>query len=149
MKTKVVKAKYYAETGDIIPLDPQPVRVQGLYSYARSGTDEAGEYVVIDFMTEEDVYFGYDAANQLTSQPLEINITEDEWNKPVENDTETMDMQNQGNAGNANPPTLQKSPTINLKMSPQTCLTVIGKSTPTIKQRFSNVWDAITSNFLR
>lgn len=139
---KTIKAKYYEESKEVIPLDPQPIRIKGEWNYERTGTDEKGEYCIIDFMMEGDTYFDYDAAKQNTHQPLEVTITEEEWNKPVENNTATIDTQKFLDAL-AEEPTLQKLVTTNTETIPQISLMETEKLTPTIKQRFLNVCTAM------
>jgi hypothetical protein len=139
---KTIKAKYYEETKEIIPLDPQPLRVKGEWKLERVGTDEKGEYCIIDFMVEGDTYFDYDAGKQNITQPLEVTITEEEWNKPVESNIETIDTQKFLDAL-AEEPISQKSPTISIEMNQPISLMEIEKLTPTIKQRFLNVCTAI------
>jgi hypothetical protein len=89
---KVVKTKYYEASNNLVPLDPQPVRsVDGKWNYERSGTDELGNYVVIDFISEEPVFLEYDAEGNKEKTELTI-ITEDEWNKTLTLDIENTDI---------------------------------------------------------
>lgn len=144
---KVVKAKYYKETNDLIPLDPQPQRnVDGTWNYDRTGIDEKGEYTVIDFITEESHFFEYDAVKDMTSKELK-ETTEEEWNKTETPDIETMDLILQGNVTNVDVNTSQESATTNSKTSPRTFSTAIEKLMSTIGQLFSSAYNAITKSF--
>lgn len=142
---KTIKAKYYEETKEIVPLDPQPLRVKGEWKLERVGTDEKGEYCIIDFMVEGDTYFDYDAGKQNTTQPLEVTITEEEWNKPA-NNTETIDTQKFLDAL-AEVATSPKSAITNTETNQQISLTDTEKLIPTIGQRFLNACYAIKSIF--
>lgn len=144
---KVIKAKYYQITNEIVPLDPQPVRDnQGRWDYQRSGTDEKGEFVVIDFLTEDAVYLEYDATSDKTKEDLQVT-TEDEWNRPVTLDIESMEAKLQNDAQTVDVITLQESHTTSLKTSQQTCSTVIERLLLTIVRLFSNAYNAIIKNF--
>jgi hypothetical protein len=144
---KTIKAKYYEESKQIIPLDPQPVRVQGQWMYERTGTDELGEFCIIDFIVEGDTYFDYDAATQKTHQPLEVKITEEEWNQEPKSNTETINTQKFLDVLDAKEPTSQELPTTNTEMNQLISLMVTEKPTLTIRQRFSNVLHAISLLF--
>jgi hypothetical protein len=146
---KVVKAKYYKETNEIIPLDPQPKRkADGAWDYERLGVDEKGEFNVIDFITEESHFFEYDISDGTINKELK-ETTEEEWNKTETLDIETMDSILQGNVENAAVNTSQESVTTSTKMNPQTSLTETGKSMSTIGQLFYNAYNAIIKSFQR
>ena len=88
---KVVKAKYYQETNEVVTLDPQPERsADGTWGYERTGKDEKGDFVVIDFITEESQYFEYIANDSSTTLSFK-ETTEEEWNKTETLDIESMD----------------------------------------------------------
>lgn len=144
---KVVKAKYYEETNEIIQLDPQPVRdVDGKWDYERSGSDEKGNFVVIDFISEKPVYFGYNADSINEKNELTI-ITEEEWNKTPTLDIENMDITGQEPVESVDVLTLQRSSTTNTKTSQATFTMVIERLLQTTAQLFSNAWAAIKSIF--
>jgi hypothetical protein len=144
---KVVKAKYYDKTDEIIQLDPQPVRgVDGKWDYERSGSDEKGNFVVIDFISEKPVYFGYNADGINEKNELTI-ITEEEWNKTPTLDIENMDITGQEPVESVDVLTLQKSSTTNTKTSQATFTMVIERLLQTTAQLFSNAWAAIKSSF--
>jgi hypothetical protein len=146
---KVVKAKYYKETSDLIPLDPQPVRgIDGTWDYERTGKDEKGEYVVIDFITEESHFFEYNASEDTTNKELK-ETTEEEWNQTAILDIETMDLMLQSNVQNVDVNISQELVTTNTKTNRPTFLTAIGKLTSIIEQLFCSVYNAITKNFQR
>lgn len=144
---KTIKAKYYEESKEVIALDPQPVRVKGQWNYERTGTDEKGEYCIIDFMIEGETYFDYDAANQNTYQPLEVKITEEEWNQEPKDKSETINTQRFLDVLDAKEPTLQELPTTNIGTNPQTSLTVTEKLIQTTKQFCLSVYNATSSLF--
>lgn len=144
---KVLKAKYYSETQEVIPLDPQPVRINGVYNYERSGTDEKGEYVVIDFMIEGDTLMEYDTKKQNRAEPLEVIITEEEWNKQIVIDIDQDTTELKENVANVEVTSLQKSSTINTEKKELISTMETEKSTQTIVRFFLNVWDAIKSIF--
>ena len=141
---KVVKAKYYSVTEEIVPLDPQPIRINGVFMYERSGMDEKGEYVVIDLMVEGDTLMEYDTKNQNRANPLEVIITEEEWNKEIPIDLETTMELEESNV-NVDVTSSLESPTINTKMKEPTSTTETEKLMGTIARFFSNVWAAIKS----
>lgn len=144
---KVVKAKYYKESNDLIPLDPQPKRnVDGTWDYERTGVDEKGEFTVIDFITEESHFFEYNASEDILSKELK-ETTEEEWNKIEILDIETMDSILQGNAENVDVSTSQELATTNTKTSLRTFSTAIEKSMSTIGRLFSSAYNAITKSF--
>lgn len=144
---KVVKAKYYEKTNEIVQLDPQPIRdVDGRWNYERSGFDEKGNFVVIDFISEESVYFEYDAKGIDEKKEL-IITTEEEWNKTLTLDIESMDSTDQKPVESVDVLISQKSNITNTKMSQATSTTVIGKFLQIIAQLFSNVWAVIKSIF--
>lgn len=79
---KMIKAKFYPETNEVIPLDPQPIRVQGQFERIPStGTDEIGEYIIIDFVQEKDVLFEYDTKAPPKRESDLLEIKEEEWNQ--------------------------------------------------------------------
>jgi hypothetical protein len=123
------------------------VRVKGVYDYQRAGTDEKGEFVVIDFISEESTYFEYDVTKQNTREPLEVIITEEEWKTPTEKDTATIETQNYLDVLNASAPTSPKLPITNTEMNKQTCLTDKEKLTQTIARYYCNALAAIKSAF--
>lgn len=146
---KVVKAKYYEETNEIIPLDPQPERNKdGSWSYERLGSDDKGKFVVIDFISEDSTYFEYAALGELATKDLK-ETTEEEWNKPVTLDIESMDSILQGDAEIVDVNTSQEFPIINTKTSPQTFSMGIGKLMSIIGRLFSSVCNAITKSYRR
>ncbi len=146
---KVVKAKYYEETNEISPLDPQPIRNKdGSWSYERFGLDEKGKFVIIDFISEDSKYFEYEASEELVIKDLK-ETTEEEWNKPVTLDIESMDSTLQKNAGTVDVNTLQEFLTTNTKTSPPTFSTGIGKLMSIIGRLFSNVCNAIKKSYRR
>ena len=144
---KVVKAKYYKETNELIPLDPQPIRsVDGTWNYERTGVDEKGEFNVIDFITEESHFFEYNACEAILSKELK-ETTEEEWNQTETLDIETMDSILQSNVENVDVSTSQESAIISSKTSPQISLTETGKSMSIIARLFYNAYNAITKSF--
>lgn len=142
---KVVKTKYYEKTGELIPLDPQPVREpNGEWNYERKGNDELGDFVVIDFITEEPVYLDYDTAQGQINTTSELKITtEEEWLKPATLDIASMDIQLSEDAPTVDASILEKSLTTDLKMNQATSQTVIEKLMQTIGQLYCNVLGAI------
>ena len=145
---KVVKAKYYEESGEIIPLDPQPtLRVNGVLQYDRKGTDEKGEFVVIDFISEEATYFEYEADNS-GKEASDFKITtEEEWSKPATQNTENMASLLLNDVDTVNVSTLEKSSTTNTKMNLATSRMAIGNLIQTIVQRCLNALDVVISIF--
>lgn len=139
---KVVKARYYEETQELIPLDPQPLKIAGVYQYERSGTDDKGSFVVIDMITEGNTFLEYDSLTQRTVEPLEIIITEEEWNKPININLEDTTESKESNV-NVDVTSLQKLPTTNLKMKVQTFTMATKKFIQSIKQYCLNVYNAI------
>lgn len=144
---KVVKARYYETTNEIVPLDPQPVRnVDGTWDYQRAGSDEKGEFVVIDFISEEAHYFEYEANGDTISKDLK-ETTEEEWNKTETRDIESMDLILRSNAVSVDVSTLQELPTTNLKMNLPTSSTVTERLTSIIVRLFSSAYNAILKIF--
>ena len=143
---KVVKARYYEATNEIIPLDPQPIRVGGRWNHERTGTDERGEFVVIDFISEESVYFDYDAVSPIESKELKVT-TEAEWLKPAILDTVNTDLLLSESVPTVDVNISEKLVTTNTEMNQAISLTVIEKLTKTIKQLFLSALDVVTSTF--
>lgn len=140
---KVMKTKYYESTGDLIPLDPQPLRsIDGTWDYERSGTDELGDFVVIDFITEESVYFDYDTGPVGQSSELKIT-TEEEWLKPATLDIASMDILLSESVPTVDANISEKLPTTDLRMNQATSQTVIEKLMQTIGQLYSSALDVI------
>jgi hypothetical protein len=147
-ETKLVKAKYYKEPDLIVVIDPQPERVRGQWAYQRSGTDELGEWVVIDYITGNDNLAEYDTSTTQLGNTIVVNeITEDEWNKPATLDIENMDLLLSSNVQNVDVSTLQESHTTSLKTNQQIYSTETEKLWSTIVRLFLNVYDAIMSRF--
>lgn len=75
---KQIKAKMYPDVLDdqgnakIIPMRPSLTAVTDKKEF--SGTDETGEYVVIDLIVGEETYFEYDAETK-----TEKEVGETEW----------------------------------------------------------------------
>lgn len=145
---KVLKVKLYEDTQEIVPLDPQPVKVNGQWNYDRSGTDEKGDYVVIDFITEESTYLEYNATGEVATSNLQVT-TEEEWNKPAISDTEILKALELNSAQDVSLPTLPKCLITNTETNQQTSLTETESSTLTTKSRSLGVWDVIISKFQR
>ena len=149
---KTVKARYYEATEDIIPLDPQPIRkFDGTWDYERTGTDENGDFVVIDFITEGNQYLSYDSEKPPTKAMLEsplakLEITEDEWNKPATLDIENMDSL-LSSVVNVDANISESLVTTNTEMNQVTSLMETKNTTSTIKQLFLSALDAVKSNF--
>jgi hypothetical protein len=144
---KVVKAKYYQETNEVVTLDPQPKRsTDGTWDYERTGKDEKGDLVVIDFITEESQYFEYIANDSSTTLSFK-ETTEEEWNKTETLDIESMDLILQSNVQDAAVSISPELPVINTKTSHQTFLMATGKLIRTIVQPFFSVYNAIIKNF--
>jgi hypothetical protein len=143
---KVVKARYYEASNEIIPLDPQPIRVNGKWDYQRSGTDEKGDFVVIDFITEESVYFDYDAGGLQEAKELKVT-TEEEWAQPATLDTASMDLLPLESVPTVDASTLEKSLITSTEMSQATSQTVIEKLIQIIVQPFLSAYAAIISIF--
>lgn len=151
---KVIKVKYYEDIDDdeekIVPLDPQPVKKNGEWDYEKKGTDEKGDYIVIDYIIEDPVYINYDSEKPTDLKAKELDIiTEEEWNETVTLDIESMDLTSHENVESVDANTSQEFTTTNSKTNRQTCSTGIGKSTSTIGRLFSSVCNAITSSFRR
>lgn len=151
---KIVKARYYKATEEIIPLNPQPIRrFDGTWDYERTGTDENGDFVVIDFATEGDHYLSYDSEKPPTKAMLEsplvrLEITEDEWNKPAILDIENMDslLSSVVNVdANISENLVTTSTEMNQATSPMETKSIIS----TTKQLFLNAYDAVKLNFQR
>lgn len=143
---KVVKAKYYEASNEIIPLNPQPIRINGAWVYERAGMDAKGEYVVIDFISEDSVYFDYDANGTTETKELQVT-TEEEWHKPAILDTENMDLLLSESAHTVDANILEKSVITNIEQNQVTSQMGIVKLIQIIKQRCLSVLGAITSIF--
>jgi hypothetical protein len=147
-ETKLVKAKYYKEPDLIVVMDPQPERVKGQWAYQRAGTDELGDWVVIDYITGNDSLAEYDTSTTQLGNTVVVNeITEDEWNKPATLDIENMDLLLSSNVQTVDVSTSQESHTTSLKTNPQIYSTETEKWWSIIVRLFLNVYAAITSKF--
>ena len=147
-ETKIVKAKYYKEPDLIVVMDPQPERVKGQWAYQRTGTDELGDWVVIDYITGNDDLAEYDTSTAQLDNGVVINeITEEEWNKPATLDIESMDLLLSSNVQTANVSTSQESHTTSLKTNQQTSSTETEKWWSIIVRLFLSVYAVITSKF--
>lgn len=86
---KQVKAKYYPETQNIIPIETKlPILGEAHARHDYSGTDEDGDWVLVDFITGESAFYDYDIEEtcdekgKVVSQQVKTKtIGEDEWNK--------------------------------------------------------------------
>jgi hypothetical protein len=145
---KVVKAKYYEATNELIPLDPQPsIRVNGRLQYDRTGTDDKGDFVVIDFISEEATYLEYTAKDG-GGDAFDLKITtEEEWLQPATLNTENMDLLLSEDALTVDANTSEKLATTNTEMNQVTSLTGIAKLKATIARLFFSAYDAIISIF--
>lgn len=147
-ETKLVKAKYYKESDLIVVMDPQPERVRGQWAYQRVGTDELGEWSVIDYITGNDSLAEYDTSTTQLGDTVVVNeITEDEWNKPATLDIENMDLLLSSNVQNVDVSTSQESHTTSLKTNPQIYSTETEKWWSIIVRLFLSVYAVITSKF--
>ena len=148
--TKVVKAKYYKDHDLLIPLDPQPQRVRGEWVYERSGTDELGNWTVVDHITGDQVLAEYDTNEITIASDNDIvvhEVTEEEWNKPATLDIESMDKLLLSNVQAVDVSTSQESHTTSLKTNQQISSTATEKWWSIIVRLFSNVYAAIISKF--
>lgn len=85
---KQIKAKYYPETKKIVPIEQKlPLIGEEPEKIPCKGTDEEGDYIVIDFVTEDKpTFFDYDITDQVDEDGVLINrlvttkiIGEEEW----------------------------------------------------------------------
>ncbi len=87
---KQIKAKYYPETKQIVPIEQKlPLIGEEPEKIPSKGTDEIGDFIVIDFITEDKpTFFDYDIEDKHDEDGVLINrlvttktIGEEEWNK--------------------------------------------------------------------
>ncbi|MDD3412614.1 MAG: hypothetical protein PHY47_01305 [Lachnospiraceae bacterium] len=91
---KKVKAKYYPETETLIPLPPIKPNLTALdepvstIKQEFNGTDELGDWVLIDIIQDKDTFFGYNveavkdnSGRLIRNKITETEICEETWSE--------------------------------------------------------------------
>lgn len=102
---KQQKAKYYHKTGKIKPLESilNLTALDSKQTMAANGSDEDGNYVIVDYITDDPKYFAYnvDKNDEGNDTVIIKQIKEEEWNQLPEINIENIPTQNQDSSASA------------------------------------------------